>query len=992
MDYTRILFLVLWCVTITTACPAECDCDQDLINCTGKRLSEVPEIIPSSTDFTHLRLEFNELTELHAGSFANLVSLRILTLYNNKIHSIEPGTFALLPQLRIIRLENNNLSSLTLGMFNGTERLEELELNGNRITDIEDGVFQYLQQLETLDLANNELSNLTPDIFLGLQNLQTLKLNGNLFSEFFSFLLPAIQVLDLSDNPITILESNVFENLINLQILEMNNVLAVKEGQLPIDGFPGLNVTELKLENNNLTIIPNFVRYLTSLEEMHLQKNKLASIPDDVIQHLPYLQLLDFRYNLILSLRSREFFMNSHLKKLWLDFNLISNVETTAFEGLTSIVEIDLTFNQLKTLAESPFKTLDSDTEVLISNNPWQCDCQLPWLQEWLTSHSNHDDPKCTTPNSLADEPIQSLQHEQLQCSAPNLTTDETELTIEIGNLVLLPCQATGFPPPHQVWYLPNGFEIESSKYQILQNGSLLIASVDFQDEGVYTCVVTNIAGNDSATLMLRVSSSAHMTMRTKHPADVSTIKQTSLPFVSQTVTNGDPKMSTNSQPSYLWIIGVVIIVAVGLVIICIVFCLIRRKRAREQRNTEMVKLDDNTQIVTNAYVQQENTSQHSNEESNYHIIPAKSHDRPDYAHHIPIPSNYETPVQIHTHAEHDECSICSDCCAGIVEKSTSDDYTPMGPLHSCDHSQMDEMGNYYPMITVSLDNVQSTNISGVATIAEEKNRNTKTLNLDDHHSQLPTNVHNKSEQMSPNDKPDYDIIPAKSHDRPDYAYHLPVHNYNTPVQSQKLAEHDTCSICSDCQAQVDDTDGYLKMSPKPTNSHICKRNHIEMDVMGTYYPRTSNPKNSDSINRNPMTSGPLSETVARTISLDNAQPTNIAGVLTIKVNGIVYALVPTNIHDNHETSGQNATPEINKADVINTVETDSAPLEIKAVDGNLYSLPRSRSSKRLSTLSNPVTEEEDGVMDEEDSDDDYIYTRILNGRRYSIRKASRVN
>ena len=92
----------------------------------------------------------------------------------------------------------------------------------------------------------------------------------------------------------------------------------------------------------------------------------------------------------------------------------------------------------------------------------------------------------------------------------PTVTANSaTVVTIE-GNTVTLACNATGDPVPVQTWSR-NGNELTSGgQYQISSDGrELMVQGVtEAQDEGEFTCHASNVAGNDSATIMLSVQGS----------------------------------------------------------------------------------------------------------------------------------------------------------------------------------------------------------------------------------------------------------------------------------------------------------------------------------------------------------------------------------------------------------------------------------------------------------------------------------------------------
>ncbi|XP_038063967.1 hemicentin-1-like isoform X2 [Patiria miniata] len=81
-----------------------------------------------------------------------------------------------------------------------------------------------------------------------------------------------------------------------------------------------------------------------------------------------------------------------------------------------------------------------------------------------------------------------------------------------------LHCPSTGIPPPMFTWF-KDGYDLSAMSFITAHsNGTLEILSVQIIDKGVYTCVATNPAGNDTAFITLDVG--ARPTILTI-PADI---------------------------------------------------------------------------------------------------------------------------------------------------------------------------------------------------------------------------------------------------------------------------------------------------------------------------------------------------------------------------------------------------------------------------------------------------------------------------------------
>ena len=84
-------------------------------------------------------------------------------------------------------------------------------------------------------------------------------------------------------------------------------------------------------------------------------------------------------------------------------------------------------------------------------------------------------------------------------------------MTVVEGDTARLTCVATGDPIPVLMWY-QNGTEVPNPftpRYQVSSNGTTLTVEqvVEEEDEGVFVCVATNVAGTDQDTVSLSVYS-----------------------------------------------------------------------------------------------------------------------------------------------------------------------------------------------------------------------------------------------------------------------------------------------------------------------------------------------------------------------------------------------------------------------------------------------------------------------------------------------------
>uniref|UniRef100_A0A8C5DEZ8 Ig-like domain-containing protein n=1 Tax=Gouania willdenowi TaxID=441366 RepID=A0A8C5DEZ8_GOUWI len=80
-------------------------------------------------------------------------------------------------------------------------------------------------------------------------------------------------------------------------------------------------------------------------------------------------------------------------------------------------------------------------------------------------------------------------------------------VTVNLGQSVQLSCTATGDPTPRILWISPRQEVIpaSSNKFQIMEDGSLVLKKVTLADEGKYACVARNSVGDDVKNMEIEV-------------------------------------------------------------------------------------------------------------------------------------------------------------------------------------------------------------------------------------------------------------------------------------------------------------------------------------------------------------------------------------------------------------------------------------------------------------------------------------------------------
>ncbi|CAB4061873.1 SDK [Lepeophtheirus salmonis] len=93
----------------------------------------------------------------------------------------------------------------------------------------------------------------------------------------------------------------------------------------------------------------------------------------------------------------------------------------------------------------------------------------------------------------------------RVKTSSPVLVDPPKNTSALDGKDVSIPCKAEGAPLPNVTWYFNDGQITYSGRIQILEDGSMLISKVRSTDQGKYSCIRSNTAGNTRGEAWLGV-------------------------------------------------------------------------------------------------------------------------------------------------------------------------------------------------------------------------------------------------------------------------------------------------------------------------------------------------------------------------------------------------------------------------------------------------------------------------------------------------------
>ena len=333
--------------------------------------------------------------------------------------------------------------------------------------------FGALPNLEKLSIDFCKIRQVPARAFAGLSNLKSLSLQSH-NADWSSVLMemdidslkriPALEDLSLAHNNLWSVPAGLLCDLDNLKSLNLshnhllevsnvglsagssscqtslfeidlsNNVIASLSGD-DLGQAPSLTI--LNLANNRISIISDDAfAGLVQLREIDLSHNQLSALPPNVFNKSQQLEKLFLQNNSLTLITSELFSSLSQLKVLNLSRNSISShlISTQTFAGLTGLTILDLSFNKLTKLDGDVFSKLVSMQQLFLDHNqihrvnPTALSTQLQ-LQVLDLSHN-----KLTTLTSVLDE-LTSLTSLKLD---NNKIQDLNNASIKCENLVEL--------------------------------------------------------------------------------------------------------------------------------------------------------------------------------------------------------------------------------------------------------------------------------------------------------------------------------------------------------------------------------------------------------------------------------------------------------------------------------------------------------------------------------------------------------------------------
>nr|AIP87048.1 variable lymphocyte receptor A diversity region [Apostichopus japonicus] len=271
-------------------------------------------------------------------------------------------------------------------------------------------------QAHTLDVSSNSLVTLSAPSLQGYYQLRYLHLERNQLSHTspgaFDAVKRKLQLVNISSNRLSIIEPDTFVNMTLKYLLLFNNEISeIKPG-----AFKGMKwLAKIYLQDNQLTSLEySMFDDMPRLREIQLQNNLISSLDVTFIPAVVLLQKIFLQNNAISVVNDSVETEQSSLILINLADNRVRSLSCSLIHNLVSLNDFYLANNSLETLDGC---RRDQIPVFKISDNPFNCDCELRPLIDWFRENPDDPSPLCSSPVSLRGTPLRDAQ---LDCAGQN--------------------------------------------------------------------------------------------------------------------------------------------------------------------------------------------------------------------------------------------------------------------------------------------------------------------------------------------------------------------------------------------------------------------------------------------------------------------------------------------------------------------------------------------------------------------------------------------
>lgn len=202
--------------------------------------------------------------------------------------------------LETLDLSHNNLGSLSPSCFSGLP-LVEVDLSHNSFQEFDMDVFTTKVNGEPVivDLSHNKLVSVSTTLHGRVLHIKSLNLSANRLSSVPRLAGLPLRYLNLDGNPITRIKEGAFAQLKDLVYLSISGLHELQEIEpYSFKGLQSLQVLDLSNNPKLKTLSPAVFSGLDSLQELNLSGSGVASLPNNMLTHLPSIKSITLGENI----------------------------------------------------------------------------------------------------------------------------------------------------------------------------------------------------------------------------------------------------------------------------------------------------------------------------------------------------------------------------------------------------------------------------------------------------------------------------------------------------------------------------------------------------------------------------------------------------------------------------------------------------------------------------------------------------------------------
>ncbi|XP_022833229.1 peroxidasin-like [Spodoptera litura] len=261
---------------------------------------------------------------------------------------------------------------------------------------------------------------------------------------------------------------------------------------------PAADTHSLDLRFNKITDIePGVLSHLHSLRSLLLNDNRLRQLVSGTFHGLRKLKYLYLYRNRIQYIEQDVFQGLEHLEQLYLHINEIHQIDPQTFSNLPHLERLYLHNNHIKRIPAGSFSDMPKLRKLRLDSNALICDCSMLWLVKMMSQHNDmYIDATCYQPARVTGMPLSIMEERDFECKIPEIQKDPEDITVNFGDAAMFTCVVTGDPTPEIVWLRDsNEIPIDGTRYEVMDNGTLMLHDISDVDTGYFECMAKNPVG-----------------------------------------------------------------------------------------------------------------------------------------------------------------------------------------------------------------------------------------------------------------------------------------------------------------------------------------------------------------------------------------------------------------------------------------------------------------------------------------------------------------